>query len=146
MKAIPQAFQKTVIFTALIAASIIPASCRDVNGPDELTRLEIKNGFYKQLSGGGLRPNRYAIEFDYFVTNRTCRISGFQIIQAGSYVGSSAWTSMPEISPGIIFHAKDTLDSSVRLTGSPSILIRGYSKDDDGSEIRLQAEGLLREK
>lgn len=146
MKAISHILQKTTVFTALIAAAIIPVSCRDVNGPDELTRLEINNGYYKQLSGGGLQPNRYIIEFDYFVTNRTCRISGFQIIQTGNYVGSSVWTSMPEISPGIVYHVKDTLDASVRLVGSPSILIRGYSNDDDGSEIRLQAEGLLREK
>lgn len=123
----------------IIAAAMLFISCY---GPEEdeivsdgIQRLVIENAFYHNTLTGCI------IEFDFYITEDTCKVGGWAIDYRNGHQGVTNWFMSQTCSPGVRY----SIETETRTVAvlPPIISMQGYIWDENDSLITWDAKKTL---
>jgi hypothetical protein len=116
-------FRPLVLISGVIV-SLLLFSCFDPESDsDGIQRLVIENAFYHNTLTGCI------IEFDYYITEDTCKVSGWGIDYGNGHGGFVDWYMPQTCEPGVRYSIKK--ESRTIAVLPPIIGMQGYWYEND---------------
>ncbi len=127
-------------WTLLILLVMLLTSCFSPEENDEIIsdgiqRLVIENAFYHNTLTG------CHVEFDFYITEDTCKVGGWGIDYRDGRTGSMHWYMSQTCEPGIRYSVNEDTRSKAILP--PIIGMQGYALDENDSLITWEARKKL---